>query len=265
MRVCARSGCTRTPSWFHRQAGVVIDGRWYCGVSCVERMARTRLLDARPASGGLPVAGHLRIGVWLRSLGVSSAEIDEALLAQRTSRLKLGAQLVALGHATPEMVLEALAKQSGADFLSHVDTAAVRGGPAGLSRDAVRALSLVPITRPERGRVRVACAAPVPRVALAAFSRITGLAPEPFVVTDATFESLVAAYGTDALDDERAEFVAAHDLGEAIRQITAAAVNDGAAKLTETRLEPFTWVRVEGDAGVRDVLWHERDAETKEA
>lgn len=257
MRACARSGCTRTSSWFTRQQGVVVDGRWYCGVACLERMARSRLLDARPASGGLPSAGHLRVGVWLRSLGVTGREIDEALAAQRHSGLRLGAQLVALGYANPDMVLEALAKQSGVDFLTHVDTAVVRSGPAGLSPHAARALSLVPITRPDRGRVRVACAAPVPRVALAAFSRITGLSPEPFVVTDATFEALAAAYGADAEREDTAEFVEAHDLGEAIRQITAAAVHDGATKFTETRLEPFTWVRVEGHAGVRDVLWNE--------
>lgn len=259
MRACARSGCTRTSTWFARQAGVVIDNHWYCSVGCVERMARTRLLDARPASGGLPSAGHLRIGVWLRPLGVSAKNVEEALAAQRTSRLKLGAQLVALGHATAEMVLEGLAKQSGADFLTHVDPAVVRSGPAGLSPHATRALSLVPITRPDHGRVRVACAAPVPRVALAAFSRITGLAPEPFVVTDATFETLAAAYGADAETADTAEFVEAHDLGEAIRQITAAAVHDGTSRLTETRLDPFTWVRVEGDAGIRDVLWHEHE------
>lgn len=257
MRTCARSGCTRTETWFARQAGVVIDGRWYCGVSCIERMARSRLLDARPASGGLPSAGHLRVGVWLRTMGVRTREIDEALAAQRGTGLRLGAQLIALGYATEEMVLTALAKQSGADFLSHVDAAVVRSGPAGLSPNAVRALSLVPITRPDRGRVRVACAAPVPRVAMAAFSRITGLAPEPFLVTDATFDALVQAYGTDAEVEDTAEFVEAHDLGEAIRHITAAAVHDRTSRLTETRLEPFTWVRVEGEAGIHDVLWNE--------
>jgi len=238
-----------------------VDGRWYCSVACVERMARNRLLEARPASGGLPAAGHLRIGVWLRPYGVTTKQIDEALDAQRTSRLRLGAQLVTLGYATSEMVLEALARQSGADFLTHVDAGVVRHAPGGLSSDAVRALSLVPITKPDRGRVRVACAAPVPRVALAAFSRITGLVPEPCVVTDATYESLVDAYGVDATRHETAEFFEASDLGDAIRHITAAAMHDGSSRVTETRLEPLTWVRVESDTGVRDVVWHERSKE----
>jgi hypothetical protein len=236
-----------------------VDGRWYCSVACVERMARNRLLDARPASGGLPAAGHLRIGVWLRPYGVTTKQIDEALDAQRTSRLRLGAQLVTLGYATSEMVLEALARQSGADFLTHVDAGVVRHAPGGLSPDAVRALCLVPITRPDRGRVRVACAAPVPRVALAAFSRITGLVPEPCVVTDATYESLVDAYGADATGQETAEFFEASDLGDAIRHITA--MHDGSSRVTETRLEPMTWVRVKSDTGVRDVVWHERPKE----
>lgn len=257
MRVCARSGCTRTPSWFGRQPGVHVDGRWYCSVTCVERMARARLLDARPAAGGLRATGYLRVGVWLRPLGVSGAHIDEALDAQRKTHLRLGAQLIAMGYATAGMVLEALARQSGADFMTHVDPAVVRHAPAGLSRHAVQALGLVPITRPEKGRVRVACAAPVPRVALAALSRLTGLVPEPCVVWDATFDTLVAAYGADASEQETAEFFEARDLGDAIRHITTAAMQDGVSKVTETRMAPLTWVRVAGDAGVRDVVWHE--------
>lgn len=257
MRSCAHNGCSRTSSWFGRQTGVNVDGRWYCSVACVERMARSRVLDARPAAGGLPNAGHLRIGVWLRPFGVSTRQIDEALEQQRTTRLRLGAQLVALGYATSEMVLEALARQSGADFVTHVDPAVVTHAPGGLSSHAVRALSLVPITRPESGRVRVACAAPVPRVALAAFSRITGLVPEPCVVTDAVYDALVNAYGSSATGPEQAEFFEASDLGDAIRHITTAAMHDGSARVTETRLAPMTWVRVKSDTGVRDVVWHE--------
>jgi hypothetical protein len=240
---------------------VFVDRRWYCSVACVEGMARMRLLDARPASGGLPAAGHLRIGVWLRSFGVTTAQTEEALAAQRRSGLRLGAQLIALGHATPEMVLEALATQSGADFVTHVDPAVVRHAPAGLSRDAVRALCLVPITRPEGGRVRVACAAPVPRVALSAFARITGLVPEPCIVTDAVYETLAAAYGADATQTETAAFFASSDLGDAIRHIAEAASHDGASRVTETRLAPLTWVRVQSDAGVHDVVWHDHPKE----
>lgn len=154
------------------------------------------------------------------------------------------------------MVLEALARQSGVPFLTHVDAAVVRHAPGGLSRDAVRALSLVPIARPVGGHVRVACAAPVPRVALAALARITGLVPEPCVVTDDAFETLVAAYGADAAAADTAEFVEARDLGDAVRQIADAAMHDGASTVTETRLAPLTWVRVQGGTGVRDVVWH---------
>lgn len=260
MRLCARNGCTHSTSWLARNTGVTVDSRWYCSMACVERVATMRLLGARPASGGLPAAGHLRLGVWLRPMGVTSRHVDEALEAQRRTGLRLGAQLIALGYATPEMVLEALARQSGANFVVHVDPAIVRHAPAGLSRDAVRALSLVPITRPDNGRVRVACAAPVPRVALAAFARITGLAPEPCVVTDATFDALIAAYGAEATAEETAQFVEARDLGEAVRHITSA-VRDGATQLTETRLAPFTWVRVQNDAGVRDVILHQAPKE----
>ncbi len=260
MSQCARSECDRHSSWFGRETGVSVDGRWYCSVTCVERLARNRLLDARPASGGLPSAGHLRLGVWLRQCGVTTVQVTDALVAQRETRQRLGAILIAHGVATAEMVLEALARQSGADFIAHVDPATVRWAPAGLSPHAVRALSLVPFTRPEQGRVRVACAGPLPRVALAAFSRLTGLAPEPFLVTDETYDALVNAYGADA-DDSAAEFVEAQTLGEAVEQITAAAMHDGTARLTETRLAPFTWVRVHNETGTRDVVLRESQKE----
>lgn len=265
MRLCARNDCQRGTPWFGRQTGVTVDGRWYCSVACLEKAARSRLLDARPVSGGLPTAGHLRLGVWLRKHGVTAAQIEQALVEQRKTRLRLGAQLITLGHATPDMVLEALARQAGTDFMTSVDVSVVRHAPAGLSPSAVRALSLVPVTRPENGRVRVACAAPVPRVALAAFSRITGLAPEPLLVTDDAFEALLAQYGADAAQEDTAEFVEAENLGDAIRHITAAAVHEGSTRVTETRLAPLTWVRIQGDAGTRDVILREPQPAPTEA
>ncbi len=256
MRQCARNECGRQAPWYGRQGGVSVDGRWYCSVACFELLARHRLLEARQASGGLPPAAHLRLGVWLRQFGITTAQVNAALVAQRETHLRLGAQLIALGFATSEMVLAALARQSGTDFIAHVDPATVRMAPAGLSPHAVRALCLVPFTRPERGHVRVACAGPLPRVALAAFARLTKLVPEPFLVTDDTFEALVTAYGADA-EDSTAEFVEAQSLGEAVQQITAAAMHDGTARLTETRMAPLTWVRVHSGTGTRDVVLHE--------
>lgn len=257
MPQCARSECGRRSSWFHRSAGVSVNGRWYCSTECVGGLARLRLLGAKRASGGLPPAVHLRLGVWLRRLGVSQDHLTKGLAAQQGTRLRLGAQLVALGYATPEVVLQALARQSSTDFIAHVDPATVRFAPGGLSPHAVRALSLVPFTPPERGRVRVACAGPLPRVALAAFSRLTGLAPEPYLVTDETFEVLVTHYGCDADRHDTAEFVEANSLGDAIEHITTAAVLDGTARLTETHLAPLRWVRVHSETGTRDVVLHE--------
>ena len=263
MSRCARSDCRRTSSWFHRRAGLSVNGKWYCSAACVASLARRQLLGARRASGGLPPAVHLRLGVWLRRFGVSQDQLTAGLAGQQVTRLRLGAQLVALGHATKDMVLQALARQASTDFIADLDPAVVRLAPAGLSAHAVRALSLVPFTPPERGHVRVACAGPLPRVGLAAFSRLTGLVPEPYLVTDETFEALAANYGRDAECRETAEFVEASSLGDAVDQITQAPALDGIARLVEIHIAPLRWVRVQSEAGTRDVVLHESQHEIR--
>jgi len=55
---CARSSCGRwSPRFLRRDAGISLDGRWFCSIECVEGQARRRLLDARPPAAGLPPTG----------------------------------------------------------------------------------------------------------------------------------------------------------------------------------------------------------------
>ena len=63
----------------------------------------------------------------------------------------------------PNQPGSALAAQSGVGYLTGIDMESVRDAPGGLSPNAVRALGLVPVSEVEDGRIRVACAAPVPR------------------------------------------------------------------------------------------------------
>lgn len=261
MPLCARNGCGRQSPWLGRPTGISVDDRWYCSIDCVERLARLRLTDARPASAGLPRAGHLRLGVWLQQLGVASSAIQDALARQRVSRLKLGAQLVEMNAASEEIVLRGLARQAGAGFIAHVDPATVALAPGDLSPHAVRALNLVPFSRPDRGRVRVACAAPVPHVGLAAFARLTGLAPEPYLVTDRNYTELVDAYGSATTAGQTPAFVTAPDLASAAQEIASVAASDGHARMTDTRLAPYTWVRVYSDTGTRDVVLEDHGKE----
>src|SRR5207244_4060030 len=103
-----------------------------------------------------------RLGAVLLHQGVVTLrQLSEALDAQRTSGLRLGAQLQTLGHATRDVVLRALSAQNGISYLAAIDPASVRSAPGGLSADEVRALGIVPFRETDQ-EVFIACAAPVP-------------------------------------------------------------------------------------------------------
>jgi hypothetical protein len=255
---CARASCGRwSPRFLRRDAGIMLDGRWFCSIGCVEGLARRRLLDARPPAAGLPPTGQIRLGVWLRhQAGLTESQVQQVLEAQRHTQLRFGAQVVRLGLVSAEEVLRALARQAGVGYLAQLDPSNVLHAPAGLSPHAARALSLVPFCEPEQGRVKVACAAPLPRMGLAAFRRLTGLAPEPYFVTDDAWETLVTAYGASVEDQTSSRFIETTDVSEAAATIAAAAAGGSGenARLTEARFEPYTWVRVENDGITHDVL-----------
>mgnify|MGYP003869374977 CR=1 FL=1 len=244
-----------------RGVGNSVDNHWFCSRHCVEQMVRRRLIDARPVAAGIPTVPPMRLGALLRHHGVCGAEvIEQALEAQRGSRLKLGEQLFAMGAAEKEGVLRALATQAGVGYLAVIDTDTVREAPGGLSPNAVRALGLVPLGEEDEGRIRVACVAPVPRRALSAFRRLTGWIPEAYLVADADFQTLLRNYGIDVDGDrpvrELTQFVQTESLSDAAACITAAATRGGDTTVTAARWEPYTWVRVQGTSGrVEDVLF----------
>jgi hypothetical protein len=239
-----------------RGAGVSIDGHWYCSEVCIARAARRRILAMRPPSAGVAAVKPLRLGALLRQQGALSADqLQQALAAQEKSRLNLGTQVCALGYTDAASVLKALAAQAGVAYLPAVDPSCVKDAPADLSPDTVEALRLVPFGAIDKGRIKTACTAPVPRAALAALRQLTGLTPEPYLVTDATWTSLATAYANAVQSRPASRFVTTNSLSDAVARIAAAAASARQARMTEAQWAPYTWVRVEGRAGVvQDVL-----------
>lgn len=261
MARCAAEACGRwRPELLVRRGlGANVDGMWFCSKACVERMARRRLIEARPVAAGIPAVPPMRLGALLRHHGVCGADaIERALTAQQGSRLKLGEQLCAMGAAERESVLRVLAAQAGVGYLASVDVSAVRDAPGGLSPHAVRALGLVPISGVDEGRIRVACSAPVPRRALGALRRLTGWVPEPYLVADDDYRALLVNYGADVDASDGGtpvtDLVQTASLSDAAAHIATAATRGGDTTVTEARWEPYTWVRVQGGGLVEDVL-----------
>jgi hypothetical protein len=260
MARCASDGCTR---WYpdviaRHGAGTSIDGDWFRSETCVERMARRRLAAVRPPAvrTGVP---PLPLGVLLRHAGaVSAADLTLALAEQRQSGLRLGAQLRLMGAAEPEAILRALAARAGVSYIAALDPATVRDAPGRLSPHALRALSLVPFSHPERERIRVAVVAPVPRAALNALRQLTGWVPEPYLVDDEQWNALLENYGAGVSDqqwhDRPVELIEAQSVSDAAARIAAAATSVRRTTVTEAHWDPYTWVRVQGDGLTQDVL-----------
>jgi hypothetical protein len=199
----------------------------------------------------------LRLGVLLLHQGaISPSQLNSALASQRSSGLRLGAELQQLGLTTDEAILRGLAAQSSVSYLTVVDPERVRSAPGGLSRDEVRALGIVPFGTAEPHHVLlVACPAPVPRAALAALQELTGWHPEPYLVSDADCDALMQAYGSRAaVSRAPRQFVRVRDVEEAAREIAAAAAAERSITLTEAHCAPFTWVRVAGPSAISTVL-----------
>jgi hypothetical protein len=241
----------------YAHVGLRVDDEWFCSAACVTVVAASRLRNARPRQvGPLPVPPP-RLGTLLVHQGtITPTQRDNALEAQRLSGRRLGAELQHLGYASATDVLRGLAAQAGVSYLGSVDPESVNHGPGGLCASEVRALGVVPIRAVEASRVLVvACSAPLPRAALGALGSLTPWTPIPYLVTDEDLNALLEAYGSAPPAEEpvvRAASVATVDA--AARRIADAAFADRTITVAEARLDPFTWIRVEGKHGVDAML-----------
>ncbi|MGE0039786.1 MAG: hypothetical protein AB7H88_00610 [Vicinamibacterales bacterium] len=257
---CARAECGRwRPDLLVRnvRVGLHLDNRWYCSPGCVETATRRRLSAPRPLSLRPPAIPPLRLGTLLIHLGAATpALLRQAADAQRRSGLRIGAQLRAMGVVSATDVLRGLSAQAGVGYLTHLDPSCVREAPGRLSADAVRALGVVPVEADAHvQRLRVACVAPVPRVAIAALYELTRWAIEPFLVSDEHLEPLMTAYAEAA--GNRTPAIAAHTVrrvDEAAKWVARAAAAGPGVRMTEARFDPYQWVRLESEARVEDVL-----------
>lgn len=258
---CADPACGRwrperlAPRW---AAGIRFNGNWYCSRPCVENAAREGLDTPAVSAGSAGALPPLKLGVLLRHMGaISEAELDEALRSQKTSGRRLGQELQRLRIVGSEPILRALAAQAGVSYLASFDVDRLMRGPTWLPAATVRALGLVPFEVDDvNRRLKVICAAPVPRSATRALLKLTGWNAEPYLVDDDVWRAALDAYRpAEAVNDQgsghartvagvAAAAACVADTAQASRAITMKAAN----------CDRYTWVRVEGPRLVSDLL-----------
>lgn len=257
---CADASCGRwrperlAPKW---AAGLRFNGEWYCSRECVEHAARAGLTAPASTAASAAALPPLRLGVLLRHLGaIDERQLETALAAQRASRRRLGAELVAQRLVDPDTVLKALAAQGNVSYLRTFDVARVTQGPAWLPADTVRALGLIPFeTDDVQKRVRVLCAAPLPRSAMRALHKLTGWSAEPYLVHDQTWQEALRAYRSiGQAGSPRSETVTVSGARAAAARVADNAMQDRTVTMRAVNCDQYTWVRVEGPRQVSDLL-----------
>jgi hypothetical protein len=229
---------------------------WYCSRSCVEQAVRAGLTEDK--SHGRRVTGlpPLKLGVLLRHAGaVTQPELDSALEATTRTGLKIGEQLERLGYATADEVLRALATQAGVKYLTTFDVARVERSPVPLPVVTVRALGLVPFEADEvLKKLSVVCAAPVPRAAMRALVRLTGWAPEIYLVTDSVFQAALDAYRPAHETQRSHEAMTMTSVSDAAAHIANMAAQARAVTMQHAECNTYRWVRVNAAQHISDLL-----------
>ena len=232
------------------------NGHWYCSRHCVEQAARARLNEDTSRARRSTALPPLRLGVLLRHAGaITQSELDEALAMTGRTGLRIGAQLERLGFTTEAEVLRALATQAGVSYLATFDITRVERSLVSMPVATVRALGLIPFEADEAlRRLSVICAAPVPGSAVRALIRLTGWAPDVYLVSDRVFQAARAAYkpAEDAHASHQALTV--ENVTAAAAHVADVAANERAVTMQHADCNSYRWVRVQTAQRVSDVL-----------
>jgi Type II secretion system (T2SS), protein E, N-terminal domain len=154
-----------------------------------------------------------------------------------------------------ESILRALAAQSGVSYLAKFDVSRLPPGPEWLPEETVRALGLVPFeVDDDARRLKVLCAAPVPRAALRALTKLTAWIAEPYLVEDAVLEEALRAYRCDRSETTSSPVTTrVSDFATAASRVADVALADRAVTMRHATYDDCTWVRVEGPQQWSDV------------
>jgi hypothetical protein len=101
--------------------------------------------------------------------------------------------------------------------------------------------------------MQVACAAPVPGLAVRALTRLTEWAVEPLLVADDMLPQLVELYGS-AKQSSSTVIGFVGDPWSGPARVAQFAKRRRAVRMVQERCDPYVWVRLDGEGAIADVL-----------
>jgi hypothetical protein len=238
--------------------GVLLQGRWYCGLDCFEQVIIgefTGLLKLRDEP--LPNLHRIPLGLLLLGRGVITGEqLKSALAVQRESHSgRLGRLLVNLGVVSAQDISTALAAQWGCGVFPIERNNHYRDCSQMLPLALIESARMIPVHYHDGSKLLyVAFAENIDHTALYSIERQLDARTEPCVITEAAMEQ--------ALDEIRAEsrpgeivFETLWDPGEMARTVRDYSLALGADELLLARPRGFLWVRLRRNGRPHDLLF----------
>jgi len=262
VQTCENRACLHRrvlwPLWLRKDAGIRLQGHWYCGPECFEHAAREAFHRLLPGGEeGRTKSHRIPIGLLLLSRGtINDAQLKEALILQRKKGSgRLGKFLQQIQAVTEQDLTEGLAAQWGCPVY-----------PLGRARDFLQCASLLPLTLLETGHMLpvhylrlqktlyLAFVEGVDRSALYAVEQMLRMRTIPCVVaeselTDALDVLRRAAGAPSTVFDSPAEPL------EMARTTRSYAWQVGASDVWIARSGRFIWIRLQTSQEFKDILF----------
>ncbi len=260
---CQNPNCPNTGRlrrFFRRRhtEGVLLQGRWYCGLDCFEQAI------ANVSSGLLrlpdePLQRPHRVPIGLLLLGrglITDTQLKTALKAQREHGIdRLGRWLIRLGIASAQSVSAALAVQWGCGVFPLEGDQRYRECSRMLPLALLESCRMIPVHYlPASQLLFMAFSEDIDHTALYSIERLLGGRTEPCIVTESAMDR--------ALEDIRgvprpAEIVfeTLRDAPEMAHTLRDYAVKLSADELLLARPRRFLWARLRASGNPWDLLF----------
>ena len=259
---CCGSDCPRRgkwwPAWLRNRAGVHFDGKWYCGISCLESIldgqVRNLFAGAAPEK---PKSYRHAIGSILVRRGVLSREnLNKAIALQhQAGSRRLGEWLQEMHLISAEQLVAALGQQWGCPVFplekllercSYIDIlpvhllASAHAVPAHVSQDGAT--------------LHIAFADRLDHTMLYAVEVMLGCRTLACVATDSSVAAMLDNLRRTSSGHETC-FETIRDPREITRTICSYAAEVQASRVSMARVAGFLWIRFHKSSSSRDLLF----------